>query len=235
MRRRQGMTLVEIMVVLGVLALIAAVAIPSLAGVFDVQQRAAARELAQMYRFLLAEASLRNVTFRLAFNLDAGTWKIEVGDPEATVFGTPEELEAWEKDNRTMIKDRAKMAKQEEGEAPEEDRSRFAGLSYPGLDTEGSLPADCMFAWVYTPQYGQPQTPSEIAPEDAEEQRVVYSYVYPDGTADHTVVRIVDNDDPEDGYTVEIEPLSGETHVDGDNLDPLESLSWLPEDPPSIR
>ncbi len=227
------MTLVEIIVVLSIIGIVAAVAVPSLAGVFDVQQRSAALEMARMYRFLLSEAALRNVTFRVAFDLDGQTWKVEVGDPDSLVFGTVEEMEAWQKEqekNRDRFKSKEDVAAEEDADV----MGRFADLSFPGIDSAGVLPGNCVFAWVYTAQYPEPVRPSEEAVEEGE-HRVAYSYVYPNGTADYTLVRIVDEDDREDGYTVEVEPLSGETRVDGDIKEPGESMSWLPDEAPTIR
>lgn len=226
------MTLIELMVVLFLLALVSAVAVPTLSNVFDVEQRSGAREMAQLYRFLVAEASLRNVTFRIAFNLDTSSWKIEVGDPEATVFGTPEELAEWERDQQKSMH---RFKKTDEAQAAAEEKSKFADLSYPGLDSQGVLPGDTVFGFVYTPQYSEPQRPSEVMPEDPMDQRIVYSYVYPNGTADYTVIRLVDANNPDDGYSVEVEPLSGETKVDGDLVDPVAAMSWVPTEAPTIR
>ena len=227
------MTLVEIIVVLSIIGIVAAVAVPSLAGVFDVQQRSAALEMSRMYRFLLSEAMLRNVTFRVAFDLDAQTWKVEVGDPDALVFGTAEEMEAWQQEQekkKDRFKSKEEVAAEDEGEV----MGRFSDLQVPGMDAAGALPANCVFAWVYTPQYPEPVSPSGEAPEEGE-HRIAYSYVYSNGTADYTLIRIVDEDDPEDGYTVEIEPLSGETRVDGEIREPGQSMNWLPEEAPTIR
>ena len=70
------MTLIEILVVLAMMAVIAAVALPSLSSLAGWSQRATAKELGQTYRWMMDEAALRNVTFRIAFNLDARTWKL---------------------------------------------------------------------------------------------------------------------------------------------------------------
>ena len=88
---RGGLTLIEIVVAIAVMALIAAVTLPAMGGLFDLQQRGAVKELGITYTWLLDEAALRNATFRMVFDLDRGTWKVEVGDPDTVVFSTPEE------------------------------------------------------------------------------------------------------------------------------------------------
>ena len=75
---------------------------------------------------------------------------------------------------------------------------------------------------MYTPQYeeeGQQPT-KDGPPEDPSEEIMAYTYVFPDGTAEHTVVRIADEDDPDDGWTIEVMPISGEIKMTEAILDP---------------
>ena len=120
----------------------------------------------------------------------------------------------------------------------EDATSRFEGLDDPVFTTEQTLPDGLQFYFVYTPQYGEdgirpnPDGPSE----DPEEDLIAYTYIFSDGTAEHTVIRIVDATDIEDGYTLEIEPLSGSVSITLDDVtDPTESLSWLPDEGPRLQ
>lgn len=236
------MTLIEVMVVMAVLAVIAAVAIPSLSGLLDLQQRGAAKELAQTLGWLSDESRLRNVTFRVAYNLDASTWKVEVGDPNTLVFATPEAREKAEEDLRDKM---AQFTEREiaEGEADEvlenEDAGprQFSGLNDPAFTAQQELPGGSRFGFVYTPQYGEGGlTPNEDGPpEDPEDAIIAYSYIFPDGTAEHTIIRIVDIDDPDDGWTLEMDPLTGTVRLDPDVRDPEDAFAWLPDEAPEIR
>ena len=87
------MTLVEIMVTIAVIAIVVAIAVPGLSGLLDLQRRDAARTIAETYQWLLDEAAMRNVTFRVAYKLDERSWMVEVGDADTVVFSTPEERE----------------------------------------------------------------------------------------------------------------------------------------------
>ena len=58
--------------------------------------------------------------------------------------------------------------------------------------------------------------------------------MFPDGSAEHTVVRLEDAEDPEDGYTIEVEPLTGKVNLSLDVLEPGQSLAWLPLEGPVI-
>ncbi len=235
---RRGLTLIEILVVLAMMAVIAAVALPTLAGIMGWNQRAAAKELAQTYTWLLDEAALRNVTFRVAYNLDAGTWKLEAGDPNTLVFSNPEEREKADEKLEQSLK-RFTKREIEEGKAETElnQRGRFEGLDIDHFTTERKLPDGTAFAFVYTPQYGEDGvTPTEEGPpEDVEDQRIAYTYVFPDGTAEHTVVRIVDENDAEDGWTIEVWPMGGEVHVGRELVNPVDSLDWIPEEAPELN
>jgi prepilin-type N-terminal cleavage/methylation domain-containing protein len=233
---RRGITLIEMMVVMAVIAVVIAVGAPVLSSVFDLQQRGAAKTLADAYRLLQTEAMLRNVTFRMAFNLDRGTWAVEVGDPSALIFTDPRSREEWEEEQQRKLK-RFTKKEIERGEANDivDQGGRFSGLDVPGFPTKGALPDSCRFAYVYTPQYGEPVTPSEVMPEEREDERVVYSHIFPDGTMEFTVVRIVDIEDPADGYTVEVEPFSGQVRLETDETAIGASLAWIPSEAPTSR
>ena len=234
--RRQGFTLVEVMVVMAILVIIAAIGIPSLQGLLDMQQRAAAKELAQTYTWLIDEAALRNVTFRVALNLDRSTWTVEVGDPDTLIFSDPTEREAFE-DNIKSEMSRFTQREVEEGEAEdvEAKTGRFSDLSGEDIGKPRELPSGSRFGFVYTPQYGPDgMEPSDEVSDDPEDDRIAYTYIFPDGSSEHIVVRLVGDDDPEDGYTVEVEPISGKVRVVPELLDPEDSLRWIPEDGPEL-
>jgi len=225
------------MVVIAIMAVVIGIGVPSLAAIFDVQQRGAARELAMTYSFLVNEAAMRNVTFRIAYNLDARTYKIEVGDPNTLVFSDPAARAQYEQEKESEMKRFSKsdtLADGEEAETPDP-LDRFSGLTSPGFETAVELPSNSMFAYVYTPQYDGPQTPSEEAPESPEDEKIVYSYVFANGVSEHSVVRIVSIDDPEDGYTVEVEPLSGRVSVESEETDIGASMAWIPSEAPNYR
>lgn len=235
------MTLIEIIVVMALLVGLLAVAVPAYQTVFDVNMRGAAKELAQTYKWLQDEAAMRNVTFRMTIDLDRGTWKVEAGDPRSLVYSTPEEREAAEDDLESTMKRYTAREIAEDADAQEEiakkSGGKFAGLDDVSFTTEQQLPNNVQFAWVYTPQYGEEgKEPTEGGPpEDPAEDAIAYTHIFPDGTSEHTVVRIVDAEDPEDGWTIEVEPLTGRVNLEPEIVDPEESLSWIPEEGPELE
>lgn len=233
MRARSGMTLIEIMVVIAIIAVVSAIAIPSMSAVFDLEQRGAARDLAMTYKFLLNEAAMRNVTFRIAYNLDDRTYQVEVGDPNTLVFSSPDKLAEYQKEQEKKIHLLDKQGTEVAQDAAEK---RFAGLTMEGFTSKVELPGNSAWGFVYTPQYGEAQTPTPAEEKKEDEgPKIVYSYIFGNGEAEYTVVRIVSVDDPEDGYSVEVEPVSGVVTVDSDLVEIGASLSWLPTEAPSFR
>jgi prepilin-type N-terminal cleavage/methylation domain-containing protein len=232
---RAGMTLIEIMVVITIIVIVTGVSIPSMALLLDLRQKEAADTLATTFAYLRDEATLRNVTFRLAFNLDRNTWKVEAGSPDARIFETPEERIAWEKevgDRMARYTDR----ELQEGAADEllEQTGRFEGLTDVTLDTNVELPGGSVFAWAYTPEYADPVQASLEMPEDPAAEQVVYSYIFPDGQMELTVIRIVGERDPEDGYTLIVEPLTGRIHITSEDTDYRDAFSWIPTQGPEL-
>lgn len=223
-----------------IMGAIALVSVPTLNGLFDLKNRAAAKEIVQTYTWLLDEAALRNVSFRMVYNLDQQTWKVEAGDPSTMVFSNPEDREKFDEELEDAMS-RFTKRELEEGAAQEieDKKGRFSGLEGldVGFDIAKTLPDGSQFAFVYTPQYeeGGKLPTKEGPPEDPEEQSIAYTYVFPDGTAEHTVVRIETADDPEEGWTIEVLPISGAIKMTEELIDPDKSLDWIPDEGPQIR
>ena len=257
---RQGLTLIEILVSIAIIGVLTLVAVPTLGGILDVQQRTAARELAQTYIWLVDEAKLRNVSFRIRYNLDRNTWKVEMGDPNTLVYGDPE---AREQAEEKLAEQMARFTEREKEEAQSGDAMDLRGLggfsfgsdddeaeeervqkaqTWEGLDdpmftTEQTLPYNAIFHYVWTPQYGEEgaRASEDGPPDDPEEDSLAYTYIFPDGSAEHTVIRIITPGDEEDGWSIEVEPLTGAVSIHGDIVDPQDSMSWLPEEGPDLQ
>ncbi|MFT5582676.1 MAG: type II secretory pathway pseudopilin PulG [Cognaticolwellia sp.] len=242
------MTLIEIMVVIAIMAVVLGVGIVSMSGVLGLQQTGATKELAQTYRFLSNEAALKNVTFRIAYNLDARSYKIEVAAPDALVFTDPEKREEYEELMQEKMSDLQGLENFEDMNLSDDELEllegsrRFEGMDDAALNTEVTLPRGSYFAWVYTPQYPEPVEPQmdfsdpDYDPdgEALETPRIVYSYIFANGHVEHTLVRIAAIDDPQDGLTIEAEPLSGRVEMHDEDFGVEDSMSWLPDEGPDL-
>jgi len=229
------MTLMEILVTLAIIIGIMSISVPTLYNVLALEQHAVARELATTIAFLRDEATLRNVTFRISFDLDAGTWKVQAGSPDATIFTTPEEREAWESDIRDRLA-RYTQREIEEGAADEllDQTGRFEDVSEVSLDTAQELPGGTRFGWIWTSQWEEPVTPSEPPPEDPADDKVVHLHIFPDGQLEAAVIRLVSDDDPDEGYTLVVEPLTGRIQMESEELEPEQLFTWLPLEAPEL-
>jgi hypothetical protein len=104
---------------------------------------------------------------------------------------------------------------------------------------EVELPSGVRLGGVYTPQYGRVIKPGDELEggggrEDDEEPLRVFSYIMNSGLAEHTIVWLVDSNDPTDGWTVEVEPLSGIVRMHGELIEPDKEFSFIPDTPPSL-
>ena len=245
MGNRRGLTLAELIITIFILGLIAMLGFPALNSIGAVKEKSTIKELGHTYLWLIEEASVRNVVFRVKFNLDQRTWKVEVADPNMMIFSSPKEAEEFKEE---VEDDRSKLptafqqpANGEEDEDEEVTDLRDAGKRFEGLEseyfsTEQKLPAGLSFDFVYTPQYGEEaRRPNPEPPEDAKDEIIAYSHIFPDNTAEHTVIRIISDDHPEEGYTLEIEPMTGTMNITDEIISPTDSMSWLPEEGPTIQ
>ncbi|MCB9665915.1 MAG: type II secretion system protein [Alphaproteobacteria bacterium] len=225
-RSRRGITLLEVMVAVGIVLLMTVILVPSLSAVLMLEQRNAARKLALVYESLQHEAILRNRTFRVVYNLTEGTWHVEHGDAGATVFSTSKAREEFEDDVRGEDFDRLSSDQQDIVR-------RQASFQQVGTVGTVKLPDGTVFKSVYTPQYDEPVERGERHDDDDGPQ-IVYSHVFADGTAEYTVVQIVDEEDDDEGFTISVDPLSGRVEMVGELLDQHDRWAFLPDEGPDL-
>ena len=232
---RRGMTLVEVMVVIAIIVVVTGVAMPSLYLLMDLQQRKAVDQLASAFAYLRDEATIRNITFRIAFNVDRGQWQVQAGSSDYVIFENAEERERWEEETIRQL-DRYTEREIQEGEADTllDATGRFQGITDVNLGAMSELPGGTMFAWVYTPQYHEPVEPQEFIPEDPADDQIVYTYIFPNGQMEFCALRIVSESDMSDGYTLLVEPLTGRIHVLDEDVDFWDLYSWIPDTAPEI-
>ncbi len=240
-RFRRAMTLVEVMVVIALLLLMAGVFLPAVADLGTMEQRRSARELAFLYNRLRDEAVMQNVSFRVTYRLNKGTWRVETGEPGALIHADRESREDWERQQEEKLS----LMDEAERKAWAHTRKPFEKMS-SALDQEFSLPSGLVFGAIYTPADTEPVEPDgkdqererkgegTNGPSEEERFQKVYSHVFADGTVEQTVLWIVDADDPEEGYTIEIEPLSGRVQVTGEVIEFRDLQKELPDSPPEL-
>jgi len=203
--------------------------VPTISGLFRIKQRKAAKRMVMLYQRLHDEAALRNRTFRVVFDLDNAKTRVEVGEARAVIYTSTEQRERYEEETRRKLA----LMSDEERAAWERARQPFEKLQ-SALAPEWELPSGLAIGGVYTPQYGQMMTVEDL-PEDPEDgPREIYSYVFANGFTEHTVIWLVDTSDPDEGWTVWVEPLSGLIHLEGELIDWEDTIDDLPEEGPAL-
>ena len=82
---------------------------------------------------------------------------------------------------------------------------------------------------------GQPVADLANIDKDEEELKTIaYSYVFANGFTEPTVVIITDAEDDKDGYTLQVEPLSGRVRLSGEIVDWKDTFGFLPDLPPQL-
>jgi len=226
------MSLIEILVVLAIGLLLIGVMIPTARSMLALDQRAAARNLALLYQRLHDEAIMRNRTFRIAFYLDEGRYVVEPGEPGALISANPEDREQFEEETRRKL---ALMDEEQKKAWFQSNRQPFESLAKEGM-FEVELPHSVVFGGFYTAQYGPDmiRPGQRLAGSDKDDPLKVFSYVMSNGFTEHTMVQLASRGDPEDGFTIEVEPLSGVVQLHGEIVEPNEAYAFVPEEPPAL-
>ncbi|MFT4625044.1 MAG: type II secretory pathway pseudopilin PulG [Myxococcota bacterium] len=235
---RRGMTLMEVMVVIAIAIVLIGVAVPAMASLLDLQLRRQARDLVMMYQKLHDEAILQNVSFRVGYDMDNNTYLIEGGEPGALIFDNADDREEWEE----QVRDKLGTMSEDERKAWKAARKPFEALQ-ERIKEDFEIPNGVMIGGIYTPQYGKFMKPTALGGDLADElnqdgdiigKQRVWTYIFPNGFSEHTVIWVVDADDPTNGYTVEIEPMSGGIHLHGELIDWEGSYDFVPQEGPEL-
>ncbi|GEJ55597.1 type II secretion system protein [Anaeromyxobacter diazotrophicus] len=194
-RQQEGFTLIELMIVIAVVGVLSAAAVPSIRAVTGASARGAAGELAGAARYLFDTAALRHQTCRLALDLDHASWWPECAPGRAAVpragdrAPPPEDTAALDDrfpDERDAEK-RKLLA-----------RSRF-GEFKDRLSKKRSLPGSAGFAEVWSAHQRDPVS-----------KGMAYVYFYPSGRAEPSRIAIADGDNV---YSVVTEAFTGRARV----------------------
>ncbi len=231
------MSLMEVMVVIALVMVLLAILIPSTRSLLEVNQREGAKKLAAVFERLHDEAVMRNRSFKVSFYLEEDRYEIEAGEPGALIAATPEDRERFEQETRAKLE---YMSEEEKIEWKRKNEQPFEALNAPDAKMTVHLPRGVHFGGFYTPQYGRVISPGDEVGdrekgEDGEDKPlVVHSFILNSGFSEHTIVWLVDDPRARDGWTVEVEPLSGAVRMTGELVSPDRNFDWLPEEPPSL-
>lgn len=202
-RIQAGLTLIELVIVVSLLALMVTIVIPSVANITGTNLRSTAAEVAGAIRFTYDLAARKNVPFRLVFDLDEQAYWVESAsekyllDVEKTGVSEgrldKEQEQAKERERSRRFVNRSYI----EGGEMWQPKGKPSFSSFAGAYTKKkALPADIVFQDVWVAHQDDRVTAGQA-----------YLYCFPTGMTERAVVHI--GDDAEDTYTLVVEALTG--------------------------
>ena len=261
-RSRRGMNLIEVVVAIAI-----ALGLLTLGGMFfrnlsGAKEYSAVKTFVGQVKLAQQQATIENRVYRIAFDLDSGTYSVEAGEADALTYRDPEKRkeaeariqdsmggERGEKELRKLIacaRARQEDASRSCGAMDELDPDQalemlesesgegFAAVNDQFFAATVELPSSVSIGGVYTPAYGEYIRPSGDDEVEEEDRVVALTHIFPGGMTEHTVVQFVREGNAEFGYTVELEPLSGKISVDTEVRDWDEREYDIPEEGPEL-
>ena len=210
-RDESGLTLIEIMVAIFLVAVFMAVAVPAFKAATDADLRRTAMRISGASRAAYGEAAVKNVTLRLAYDLDAGAYWIEAYPGTFQISARERDLDDVrdEEKRRAEDEERERELAERYGKGGEESTmaptQKFVPVQFGFVEPE-RLPEGLRITGVRTPQFKQVVRDGKA-----------YTHFFPNGWAERTLVYL--EDDGGSKMTLETEPLSGRVIVHDGELD----------------
>lgn len=207
MRRPRGMTLVEILIVLGLIALLTGGAMAGLGQFTGARVRQSATTITGAVNVAYARASATSRVVRIAFDLDKGTYWLEEADIAAFVQRPdPDKLSR----TSSAAEDEASEEMKRVLSGPKIAKPAFKPVNEWGIAASTaakgpkSLPDGAKFASV--------QTTHDVAPKT---EGKAYLYFWPGGQTERAVIEIgrVKDDVEAERLSVLVSPLTGRAVV----------------------
>jgi len=197
----RGFTLLELLVVIGLVVALAMAVVPSIEGVMGVKTREEVGKIAGSIRAMYGEAALNGSTCRLVFDLDEGSWWPECGKGQVRVSKKEESLRG------ARVEEKAKdlsVSEEEKAARAQVDERKAFGSHESALAPVRRLPDGTSFDGVWT----QHQTETYTAGK-------AYLYFFPHGQTERAYIWVAHGDDV---FTVVVDPMTGRTKVAGEKL-----------------
>lgn len=192
----RGFTLIELGMVIGILVLIAAIAVPSLEAVFGVKTREEVTRIAGSIRAMYGESVLSGRTCRLVFDLEEGAYWPECAEGKVRVAAMEDSLRG----KRVEEKARDFGGTEEEKEARSQVEARNAFAAYSaGLAPRRTLREGVSLESVWTQHQSEPYTAGQA-----------YLYFFPGGRSERAYLHVGDGSDT---WTIIVDPATGRARV----------------------
>lgn len=201
-QREGGFTLVEMLVVVGIVGLAFGVAIPSISNFFKISINSATRELAATVKQAYNSTMITGLVHRVVYDFKKNEFWVEVG-PTQVLLNTKETKEAYERKLRFKTSD-------EQAEIKKQEDSKFS-LAKSVTKKKLKLPTGVIYADVVTEQFDEPQ-----------KEGTAYTHFFPHGMTEQTLIHLKDNQ--KHSTTLVISSLLGKTIIFDRYVDRAEAL-----------
>lgn len=197
----RGFTLLELLVVIGLVVALAMAVVPSIEGVMGVKTREEVGKIAGSIRAMYGEAALSGSTCRLVFDLDESSWWPECGQGRVRVARKEESRRGA----RVEEEARDLAVSEEEKAARQQVEARKAFSSHQStLAPVRRLPEGTFFDGVWTQHQTEPYTEGKA-----------FLYFFPHGQTERAYIWVGHGDDV---YTVVVDPMTGRSKVSPEKL-----------------
>ena len=214
-----GMTLIEVMVVLVLVALMVGSAVAGIRSMAKSDLRASASKMAGAIRYLFDRASTTGKVHRLVLDMDKERYWAEVSDDRFVMAGGRETEESRKKEADKLAKEAEEAAKRADEKAgldemqarykPEEFRPKrarfgaFKEMAVKPVDLKGARIAD-----LYTPRLADPLDVGKG-----------YIYYFPLGVTEEAIVHLTDLK-RDAVYSLVVHPLTGRVQIKNSYVEP---------------
>ena len=181
---QRGFTLIEIMIVVLIIALMMGLGVAVLFPGNEAKLRDQSSKIAGTVKFLYNEAAIKNRYYRLSFDLDSQSYRVESSDQPYLVRMVDEAQKKKEADKDPEASPEAEFAQEE-------------GL----LVQATKLPAGIKFKDISVMHL-----PARV------EQGKVEIYFFPNGFVEPSVINLTDEDE-ENFYSLQLNPMTGRTRI----------------------
>ncbi|MEI6806148.1 MAG: prepilin-type N-terminal cleavage/methylation domain-containing protein [Myxococcaceae bacterium] len=196
-KNKRGFSLIEIMVVLLLVGVFTAIAIPTFRSINGSKLKSTANQLQGLIRDTYARASLSGKTCRIVFDMDKKEYWIEESADTVKVKNKEQDEDA--KRDRERDPEVAKLAKPPEFKAVEDE-----------LGEKQKLPEDIYFRSIWIDRFEERANKGQIA-----------LYFFPDGYTEEAQIIIADDPEGKRLYNLVVEPLTGAVVIEDQEL-PIE-------------
>ncbi len=188
--KQKGFTLLEVLIVVGLMAMVTALAVPGIGIATRASLEGSTRDLATTIRSAFDESQLKGRVFRVVFDLDESIYWVEQG-PQNLVLQSEKQKEERGRLNARLSKDELEAQK----------KPTF-GISKGVTRDKKSLPMGVKFTDILASNHKDPMT-----------KGLVYTHIFPHGFVEKTIIHVKDKMGHEASLIVD--PISGKSRFEG--------------------